>query len=96
MFNRREFMRPFVEIEQTTESFTAADTAVEGCREARWKRDYVPKALVVALCVVVLEKLADSAAQMMLAERNDVPKALLLDRANELFSVRVQIRAARR
>jgi hypothetical protein len=97
MLKRRGFMRPFArEVEQATEPFTAADTAVEGCREARWKRDCVPQALVVALGVVVLDKFADGAAQMTLAERNDVPEALLPDRANKPFRVRVQIRAARR
>jgi hypothetical protein len=53
-----------------------------------------PQAPVVALCVVVLDKLAEGAAQVTFAERNDVPAALLLDRANEPFGVRVQIRAA--
>ncbi len=59
-------------------------------------RDHVAQSLVVALGVVVLDELSDDAAQMIFAERDDVPETLLLDRANEPFRVGVQIRAARR
>src|SRR5580698_8677817 len=51
---------------------------------------------MVALDVVVLHELVHDGAQMTLAERNDVPKALVLDRANEPLGVGVEIRASRR
>jgi hypothetical protein len=40
------------------------------------------EALVVALGMVVVDKLADDAAQVALAQRNDVPQAFLLDRSH--------------
>src|SRR5580698_726130 len=51
---------------------------------------------MVALDVVVLHELVHDGAQMTLAERNDVPKALVLDRANEPLGVGVEVRAPRR
>ena len=76
----------FLEVEETPEPLATADAAVRRSAQS----------LVVALGVVVLEELSDDAAQMIFAERDDVPQALLLDRANEPFRVGVQIRAARR
>jgi hypothetical protein len=46
--------------------------------------------------MVVLHELAHDGAQMTLANGNDVPEALVLDRANEPLSVGVQVRAPRR
>jgi len=57
--------------------------AEAGRDSARWKRDDVAATLVIALGVVVLDKLADDLAQGALAERDDMPQALVLDRPNE-------------
>ncbi len=51
---------------------------------------------MVALGVVVLHELAHDGAQMTLAERDDVPEALALDRPNEPLGVGVEVRAPRR
>jgi hypothetical protein len=48
-----------------------------------------------ALGVVVLDELVDGGAQMAFAQWDDVPQAFLLDRPNEPFGVRIQIRAVR-
>jgi hypothetical protein len=50
---------------------------------------------MVALGVVVLHELAQDGAQVTLAEGNDVPEALVLDRPNKPLGVCVQVRAPR-
>jgi hypothetical protein len=86
----------FVKGEDATEPLSSPDAAEGRGRIAGREGDDVAEALVVALGVVVLNELADDAAQMTFAERDDVSQALLLDRANEAFRVSVQVRAARR
>jgi len=85
----------FVAVEETPEPLATADAAVGGS-DAGGEGYRVAQSLVVALRVVVLDELADDAAQMTFAERDDVAQALLLDRADEPLRVGVQIRAARR
>jgi hypothetical protein len=51
--------------------------------------DEVADALVIAFAVIVLDELADHCARMAFAEGNNVPQALVLDRANESFGVRL-------
>src|SRR5271170_770730 len=84
----------FAEVEETTEPLATKDTAVRWSDGGR-ERDHVAQSLVVALGVVMLDELPDYGAQMTLAERDEVPEALLLDRANEPLRVCVQVRAAR-
>ena len=51
---------------------------------------------MISLHVIVLDELADDEAQVLLAERNDVPETLLPDGSNEPLRVCVQVRAPRR
>ena len=51
---------------------------------------------MIALGVVVRDELANDDTEMALAERDDVPKAFLLDGANEAFREGIEIRAPRR
>jgi hypothetical protein len=63
--------------------------------EGEWREgdgDDVAQALVVALGVIVLHELAHDGVQVTLAEGNDVPQALLLDRANEPLGVGIEVR----
>src|ERR1700678_4237121 len=69
-----------VEGEDAAEPFASADAADGRGRIVGGEGDDVAQALVVALGVVVLHKLTQHGAQMTLAERDDVPEALLLDR----------------
>jgi hypothetical protein len=87
-----------VEVDQTAEALTAADTAIGAGLEADWKRDNVPQALVVALGVVVLDKLLDGAAQMTLAERTMCRRhSCLIDRTNlSAYALRFGLFAGRR
>lgn len=72
-----------VESEQPAEPFTPADGADGSDRRVGWEGDHVIEALVVSLAVVVLDKVADDAAQMAFTEGDDVPEAFVLDRANK-------------
>jgi hypothetical protein len=47
---------------------------------------------VVSLAVVVLDVFSNHVPKVTLAERDDVTKALLLDRANEPLGVGIEIR----
>ncbi len=85
-----------VEGEHATEPFASADAADGRGRIAGGEGDDVAQALVVALGVVVLHELAHDGAQMTLAEGDDVPEALVLDRPNEPLGVGVEVRAPRR
>jgi hypothetical protein len=87
---------PLVEGEHATESFASADAADGRGRIAGGEGDDVVQALVVALGVVVLHELAQHGAHMTFAKGNDVPEALVLDRANKPLGVGVQVRAPRR
>ncbi len=49
---------------------------------------------MIALDVVVLYELAHDAPQVTLAQGDDVPEALVLDRADEPLGVGVQVRAS--
>jgi hypothetical protein len=51
---------------------------------------------MIALGVALLDEFPDGIAQMVLAEWNDVPEALLLDSANKSLGVRVEVWAVRR
>ena len=64
------------------EQHEQADGAEGRGRIAGREGDDVAQALMVALGVVVLHELAHDGAQMTLAERDDVPQALVLDRPN--------------
>jgi len=61
-----------VEVEQATESLTSSDAASGGERIAGGEGDDVGQALMVALGVVVGHELAQDAAQVTLAEGDDV------------------------
>jgi len=76
-----------VEGEHATEPFASADAADRRGRIVGREGDDVTQALVVAL--------AHDGAQMTLAERDEVPQALLLDRPNEPLRVGVEVRAVR-
>ncbi len=85
-----------VEGEDATEPLASADATDGRGRIAGGEGDDVAKALMVALGVIVLHELVHDGAQMTLAERDDVPEALPLDRANEPLGVGVEVRAPRR
>src|ERR1700723_2160086 len=85
-----------VEVDQASEPLPSFDAADRGDRIGGREGDDVAEALMVALGVVVLHKLAQHGAQMTLAERDDMPEALLLDRSNEPLGVSVEVRAVRR
>ena len=53
---------------------------------------FVSESLVVSLAVIVGDLLVDGVAEMHLAEKDDPVEALLFDRANEPFDVRVCVR----
>ena len=50
---------------------------------------------MISLEVIVGSELSDERAQVILAERNDAPQTLGLDRAHEAFGVSVQVWATR-
>ncbi len=50
---------------------------------------------MVALGVVVFHELAHDGTQVTLAQRDDVPQALVLDRPNKPLGVRIEVRAVR-
>src|ERR1700722_12740353 len=85
-----------VEREHATEPFASADTANGRDGIGGGEGDDVAQALVVALGVVVLHKVAEHGAQMTFAEGDNVPEALVLDGPNEPLGVGVQVRAPRR
>jgi NAD(P)-dependent dehydrogenase (short-subunit alcohol dehydrogenase family) len=78
-----------VEVEHATEPFASADTSGGRGRIAGGEGDDVAQALVVSLGVVVVHELAHDVAQMPLAEGNDVPEALVLDRPNKPLGIGV-------
>jgi hypothetical protein len=67
----------FVELQQSAESFVAADATDASGRVGRGEWNDVAEALVVALGMVVRDKLLDGVPEMTHAERNDVPQTLL-------------------
>jgi hypothetical protein len=73
--------------------------AADATAKVRWggrrEWDDAAETLVIAFGVVVGDEFTDDAAQMTLAEGDDVPEAFVLDRANKPFGVGVQIRAVR-
>ena len=56
----------------------------------------VPDSLLIALFVIVLDRLTNDAPKMGFAERNDLNQTLRLDRAHESFGVRIEIRSSAR
>jgi hypothetical protein len=75
--------RSLIEIQQSPEPLASADAPFDRWRGVRGEGDHVAQALVVTLGVVVLDKLVDHSAQVMLAERDDVSQALLSDGAHK-------------
>src|SRR6266404_1731407 len=91
--------RAMVELEQAAESSAAEDrpgSGRVGVPGIGREQNHVPFALVRALGVVVLEELIDRALQRSFAEEDHVIEALFLDRPDEPFRERVEIRTARR
>src|ERR1700690_1148166 len=71
-----------IEVQKSAEPLGPADAAADVRRCGRREGDDVPEPLVMTLDVVVNHVLVDDVAQLPFAERNDVPQALVLDRAN--------------
>ncbi len=61
------------------------------CAAGRDRRPVVDP-LMRALCVVVVDELGDEIVEVALAEDHEVVEALVLDRLNDTFDVRVQTR----
>ena len=82
--------RASVIIEEPAKTLTtanAADLLHRGCAVDQ----FVTKALVIALTVVVLDELRDRPAEMTFAERDHPVQALVLDRAHKAFGVGIRI-----
>jgi hypothetical protein len=81
-----------VEVERSAEALSALGGAV--VVDGRGDEKAIVDALMISLTFVVLDKLAESAAQVSFAKRNDSAEALLPDRAHPTFRVGVEIRAS--
>ncbi len=65
----------------------AADPLDRGCAFDR----LVPKALVIALAMVMLDELRDRPSQMTFSKRDHAVEALVLDRGHETLRIRVRV-----
>jgi len=85
-----------IEVEESAKPFAATDGTRAVGRSGRWKGNDIAEALVIPFGVIMRDELPDRSPQMTLAEWDDVPQAFLLNRANESFRERVQIRSPSR
>jgi hypothetical protein len=70
----------------------AADPLDRGCVFDQ----LVPKALVIALAMVMLDEFRDHPSQMTFSERDYAVEALVFDRAYESLGVRIRVRRLKR
>jgi hypothetical protein len=87
--------RSIVVTQDLTDPLTPAHGTTPSSR-GRTFDQLVADALMIALMVIVLDKLPHQAAQMPLAYRNDAIEAFRLDRPDKTLRVRVAVRRCRR
>ena len=78
--------------EQTAQSLTTSHLPVRTADAFFHFEQRVPKPLMVALSVIMMDELSDGTAQRWLTEEDHPLQALALDRQNKPFDVSVQIR----
>ena len=78
--------------EQAAQSLTTSHLPVRTADAFFRFEQRVPKPLMVALSVIMMDELSDGTAQRLLTEEDHPLQALALDRQNKPFDISVQIR----